>query len=82
MSKRKRTPAPMTGAVDQAAFERAIRDNLSPEGIAAIIALLQPADNYRDGTPANEQALNQVDWFRDTLLEMIGVDEFNAMVVL
>ena len=33
-----------------------------------------------DGTPANEQALNQVDWFRDVLLEMIGVDEFNALI--
>ena len=59
---------------------RTFRDHLTPEAVVAIIALLQPADNYRDGTPANERALNQVDWFRDTLLEMIGVDEFNALI--
>ena len=47
MSKRKRQP--MSGAVDQKAFENAIRDNLSPEGVAALIALLQIADNYRNG---------------------------------
>lgn len=80
MSKRKRTPAPMTGAVDQAAFERAIRDNLSPEGVVAIIALLQPAGNYRSGAPENERALDQVAWFRETLLEMIGVQEFNDVI--
>jgi hypothetical protein len=80
MSKRKRTPAPMTGAVDQAAFERAIRDNLSPEGVVAIIALLQPAGNYRSGAPENERALDQVAWFRETLLEIIGVQEFNEVI--
>jgi hypothetical protein len=63
MAKRKRIPA--AGAVDQAAFERAIRDNLSPEGVVAIIALLQ---------------LDQVAWFRETLLEMIGVDDFNEVI--
>jgi hypothetical protein len=59
---------------------RTFRDHLTPEAVVAIIALLQPADNYCDGTPTNERALNQVDWFRDTLLEMIGVDEFNQLI--
>mgnify|MGYP001275836660 CR=1 FL=1 len=70
----------MTGAVDQPAFENAIRDNLSPEGVAAIIALLQTAGNYRNGTPENEAAINQVVWFHDTLLEMIGIDGFNDLI--
>jgi hypothetical protein len=78
MSKRKRIPE--AGAVDQEAFERAIRDNLSPEGVVAIIALLQPAGNYRSGAPENERALDQVAWFRETLLEMIGVQEFNEVI--
>ena len=28
----------MSGAIDQEAFERVIRENLSPEGVATIIA--------------------------------------------
>lgn len=70
----------MSGAVDQEAFEKVIRDNLSPEGVVAIIALLQPAGNYRNGQPENERAINQVNWFRDTLLEMLGVEEFNQVI--
>ena len=48
--------------------------------IVAIIALLQPAGNYRSGAPENERALDQVAWFRETLLEMIGADEFNEVI--
>ena len=69
-----------SGAVDQEAFEKVIRDNLSPEAVAAIIAFLQPAAFYK---PANEdatQALRQVEWFADTLREMIGVDEQNRLM--
>ncbi|MCI0333561.1 MAG: hypothetical protein L0228_10100 [Planctomycetes bacterium] len=81
MTKRKRKQhEPMSGAVDQTAFENAIRDNLSPEGVAALIALLQIADNYRNGSPENERAINQVNWFRETLLDMIGVEEFNDLI--
>jgi hypothetical protein len=78
MSKNERNPA--TGAVDQAAFEQVIRDNLSPEGIATVIAFLQPAAFYK---PANEdavQALRQVEWFADTLTEMLGADEHNRLM--
>lgn len=70
----------MCGAIDQEAFEKAIRDNLSPSGVAAIIALLQPAGNYRNGQPANEHAIEQVNWFRETLTEMLGTKEFNQIV--
>ena len=70
----------MSGAVDQEAFEKVIRDNLSPEAVATIIAFLQPAAFYK---PANEdalQALRQVEWFADTLTEMLGVDEHNRLM--
>jgi hypothetical protein len=70
----------MSGAVDQTAFETVIQDNLSPQGVAAIIAMLQTAGHYRNGTPANEAAINQAIWFRETLLDMIGVNEFNELV--
>ena len=64
-------------AVDQEAFEKVMRDNLSPEGIVALIACLQPADGYRNGR--NDKALAEVEWLRETLLEMVGVEEFNEM---
>jgi hypothetical protein len=69
----------MSGAVDQEAFEKVIRDNLSPEGVATIIAFLQVAAFDK---PANEDALNglrQAEWLADTLTEMLGVDEVNRL---
>lgn len=54
----------MSGAVDQEAFERVIRDNLSPEAVATIIAFLQPAALYRPANQDARQALRQVEWFR------------------
>ncbi len=69
----------MSGAVDQEAFEKVIRDNLSPEAVASIIAFLQPAAFYR---PANEdalQALLQVEWLANTLTDMLGVEEHNRL---
>lgn len=70
----------MSGAVDQKAFERAIRDNLSPEGVVAIIAFLRPAEAYRPASEAGRQALQQVAWLADTLLEMVGVEEHNRLL--
>jgi hypothetical protein len=69
----------MSGEVDQEAFEKVIRDNLSPEGVATIIAFLQPAAFYK---PANEDAirgLQQAEWLADTLTDMLGVDEVNRL---
>lgn len=69
-----------TGAVDQQAFGKVIRNNLSPEAVATIIAFLQTAAFYR---PANEdamRALQQVEWFAATLTEMLGVDEHNRLM--
>jgi hypothetical protein len=65
------------GAVDSVAFEEAIRANLSPEGVAALVMALQPAGSITATTPEGERAIEQVIWFRDTLLEMIGVETFN-----
>ncbi|WP_425618772.1 hypothetical protein NA78x_002825 [Anatilimnocola sp. NA78] len=70
----------MSGAVDQAAFEKVIRDNLSPEGVAALVMALQPAGSFPASTPEGEQALQQVLWFRHTLLDMIGVETFNRQM--
>lgn len=67
----------MSGAVNQKAFEKVIRDNLSPEGVAALVMALQPAGSIPTTTPEGEQALEQVLWFRNTLLDMIGVETFN-----
>jgi hypothetical protein len=69
-----------SGAVDQETFEKVIRDNLSPEAVASIIAFLQPAAFHR---PANEeamQALLQVEWFANTLTDMLGVEEHNRLM--
>lgn len=74
----------MTGAVDQGAFERVIRDNLSPAGVATIIAFLQPAAFYRP--PQGElreqqlQGLRQAEWLADTLIEMLGSHEYNRLI--
>jgi hypothetical protein len=70
----------MSGAVDQEAFEKVIRDNLSPEGVATIIAFLQQAAFHK---PANDDALNglrQAEWLADTLTEMLGVDEVSRLM--
>ena len=66
--------------VDPEAFEKVIRENLSPEAVATIIAFLQPAAFYR---PANEdamQALLQVEWFANTLTDMLGVEEHTRLM--
>jgi hypothetical protein len=65
----------MHGAVDQAAFEKVIRDNLSPEAVATIIAFLQPAAHYRPADERAMQALREVEWFADTLTALLGVEE-------
>lgn len=70
----------MSGAVDQEAFEKVIRDNLSPEGVAAIIAFLQPAAFYKPANDEARQASWQVAWFADTLTEMLGVEEYNRLI--
>jgi hypothetical protein len=70
----------LSGAVNQRAFEKVIRDNLSPEGVAALVMALQPAGSIRATKPDGDQAIEQVIWFRNTLLDMIGVENFNRQM--
>jgi len=70
----------MSGAVDQEAFEKVIRDNLSPEGVATIIAFLQPAAFYKSANEDALRGLRQAEWFADTLTDMLGVDEVNRLM--
>jgi len=69
-----------SGAVDQEAFEKVIRDNLSPEAVATIIAFLQPAAFYRPANDEAMQALRQVEWLANTLTDMLGVEEHNRLM--
>ncbi len=71
----------MGGAVDEAAFEEAIRENLSPDGVAAAICYLRCAEF--GNRPTNERALaalREVEWLADTLTEILGVDEHNRLI--
>ena len=70
----------MSGAVDQEAFERVIRENLSPEAVATVIAFLQPAAFYRTANTKAMQALRQAEWLADTLTELLGVDEHQRLI--
>jgi hypothetical protein len=56
------------------------RDHLTPEGIATIIAFLQPAAFYKPANADAIAALQQVEWFADTLTEMLGADEPNRLM--
>lgn len=69
----------MCGAVDQEAFEQVICENLSPEAVAMIIAFLQSASCQ----PTNEDAMNalrQVEWLTDTLIDLLGVEQHNRLI--
>ncbi len=70
----------MSGAIDQEAFERMIRDNLSPAGVATIIAFLQPATMYKAPTEEATQGLLELEWFANTLIDFLGVDEYNRLL--
>ncbi len=69
-----------SGAVDQEAFEKVIRDNLSPEGVATIIVFLQPATCYKPANDYAKQALLQVEWLTNALIDMLGVQEHNRLM--
>jgi|TARA_Y100000310_G_scaffold173563_2_gene173695 hypothetical protein len=77
-----RNPATMTGAVDQQAFKSVIRDNLSPEGVATVIAYLQAAafQSTENASPAAVRGLQQAEWLADTLTDMLGADEHNRLM--
>ena len=74
------TPDRNRGAVDQDAFEKVIRDNLSPAGVATIIAFLQPATMYKGPTEEAQCGLRELEWFANTLIDLIGVKEYNRLL--
>jgi len=66
---------------EREAFEKAIRDNLSPDGVATAIAWLRAAES--GNIPSDERALaalREVEWLADVLTEMLGVDEHNRLM--
>jgi hypothetical protein len=66
---------------EREAFEKAIRDNLSPDGVATAIAWLRAAESRN--IPSGERALvalREVEWLADVLTEMLGVDEHNRLM--
>ena len=67
-------------ATDREAFKRAIRDNLSPGGMATIISVLQPATMQRPPTEDAQRGLDELEWFANTLIEAIGVDEYQRLL--
>jgi len=70
-----------SGAVDQEAFEKAIRDNLSPEAVATAIVALREFTSGNQPTDARAlAALRQVEWFADTLTETLGVEEHQRLM--
>jgi hypothetical protein len=69
-----------SGAVDQEMFEEVVCDNLSPEGVASIIAFLQPATLHKPATDDQRKALREVEWLVNTLIDLLGVDEYNRLL--
>ena len=56
-------------AIDEQVLFDAIRDNLSPHAVAAIVAYLQPV---RTNNPDVDR---QVHWFAERLTELLGDDQ-------
>ena len=67
-------------AAEQQAFETAIRNNLSPEGVVAVIAFLSTASITHPDNDEHRKAIEELRWFRDRLLEMVGVEEYNRLL--
>jgi hypothetical protein len=57
------------------ALQDEIRKNLSPEGVATIVAFLQTARSAKPQTDEQRKALAEAEWFTDVLTEMLGIDE-------
>ncbi len=61
-------------AIDEGNLAAALKDNLSPQAVAAIAAYLTAA------RVKNRQVQRQIEWFAGMLVDMLGVDEFNRLV--
>ncbi|MBI1373719.1 MAG: hypothetical protein GC159_13415 [Phycisphaera sp.] len=58
---------------DESELFEHIREQFSPEAVAAIAAWLQPAST---NNPAVDR---QLQWFIEQLIEMLGTDQYNAL---
>lgn len=65
---------------DLETLENAIREHLTPEGLTAIIAFLQPASSYRAVNDDAWMALREVEWFSAMLRQMVGTAEVNRLM--
>lgn len=63
-----------------AALATALRDNLSPEAIATIIAHLQPVAFAKPSDPDALRAAREVEWFCEALTDMLGVENHNRLM--
>jgi hypothetical protein len=61
-------------AIDEGDLAPALKDNLSPQAVAAIAAYLTAA------RVKNRQVQRQIEWFAGMLVDMLGVDEFNRLI--
>jgi len=61
-------------AIDEGDLAAALKDNLSPQAVAAIAAYLTAA------RVKNRQVQRQIEWFAGMLVDMLGVDEFNRLI--
>lgn len=59
---------------DEGELFDAIREQLSPHAVAAIVAYLQPARTN------NPEVDRQVAWFAEQLMQMLGVEQFNKLI--
>lgn len=58
---------------DEAELFEHLREQLSPEAVAAIAAWLQPASTN------NLEVDRQIQWLIDKIIEMLGADQYNAL---
>lgn len=59
---------------DEGELFDAIREQISPHAVAAIVAYLQPAHTN------NPEVDRQVGWFAEQLMQMLGVEQFNKLI--
>ena len=78
-------PQPQSsGAVDEESFAEQIRENLSPDGVATVIAFLQPAafqkTDWAPDPARSAGALREAEWLHDTLVDLLGAGECNSLL--
>lgn len=58
---------------DEAELFEHLREQFSPEAVAAIAAWLQPASTN------NPEVNRQIQWLIDKIIEMLGTEQYNAL---